>query len=85
MTWLAVPLILALISGAQNLRPMLYMVASLSLLTWVVYPSTYDELLAGGFTATSLLTARNLVLLVALVYANIRLTKLTKPARAIAV
>jgi hypothetical protein len=84
MTWLAVPLILALISGAQNLRPMLYMVASLSLLTWVVYPSTYDELLAGGFTATALLTARNLVLLVALVYANIRLTRLTKPAQAFA-
>lgn len=78
MTWLAVPVILGLISGAQNLRPMLYLVASLSLLTWTIYPSTYDELLAGGFTATAILTLRNLVLLGALVYANIRLTKLTK-------
>jgi hypothetical protein len=78
MTWLAVPVILGLISGAQNLRPMLYLVASLSLLTWTIYPSTYDELLAGGFTATAILTTRNLLLLGALVYANIRLTKLTK-------
>jgi len=83
ITWLAVPVVLGIIRGAQNLRPMFYLVASLSLLTWVVYPSTYDELLAGGFTATALLTARNVVLLVALVYANIRLTKLTKPAKLI--
>lgn len=78
MTWLAVPVILGLVSGAQNMRPMLYLVASLSLLTWTIYPSTYDELLSGGFTATAILTVRNLVLLGALVYANIRLTKLTK-------
>lgn len=78
MTWLAVPVILGLVSGAQNMRPMLYLVASLSLLTWTIYPSTYDELLSGGFTATAILTVRNLVLLGALVYANIRLTKFTK-------
>ncbi len=78
MTWLVVPVIIGLISGVQNLRPMLYMVAALSLLTWTIYPSTYDELLAGGFTATAILTTRNLLLLGALVYANIRLTKLTK-------
>jgi hypothetical protein len=78
ITWLAVPLILGLITGAPNLRPMLYLVATISIITWAVYPSTYDELLSGGFSATALLALRNVLILAALVYANLRLTKLTK-------
>lgn len=78
VTWLAVPIILGLIIGAPNLRPILYLVASISILTWAVYPSTYDELLSGGFSATALLALRNVLILAALVYANLRLTKLTK-------
>jgi hypothetical protein len=78
VTWLAVPIILGLITGAPNLRPMLYLVATISIITWAVYPSTYDELLSGGFSATALLALRNVLILAALVYANLRLTKLTK-------
>jgi len=78
VTWLAVPIILGLITGAPNLRPMLYLVATISIITWAVYPSTYSELLSGGFSATALLALRNVLILAALVYANLRLTKLTK-------
>jgi hypothetical protein len=78
VTWLAVPIILGLITGAPNLRPMLYLVATISIITWAVYPSTYSELLSGGFSATALLALRNVLILAALVYANLRLSKLTK-------
>lgn len=75
-TWLAVPVIYGLLVALPKMRTPVILVLVLSLLTWLIYPITYDGLLQGNWFATALLTLRNLVLLFALVYGNLGLQKL---------
>ncbi|MFM5903820.1 MAG: hypothetical protein ACKOOD_01900, partial [Microbacteriaceae bacterium] len=70
--------IFGLLLSARNFMPALGLVLSISALTGLVYPLIYDAILAGSLLETLILQVRNLLLLVALVYANLRLSALTK-------
>ena len=53
-------------------------VAAIALLTNLVYPIFYDEILKGNPFAFALLTVRNLVYVGLLVWANVQLSSLAK-------
>jgi len=78
ISWLAVPIILGVLLGVKRWKVASALVLLLSALTWWVYPVVYDGILASHALPTSVLLARNLVEIAALVFANIRLTALTK-------
>jgi hypothetical protein len=80
-SWLAVPIILGVLLGAERWRLATGWVAVLSLATWAVYPLVYDDILAAGWLGTAVLTLRNLLMLGLLVYANVRLTALANSAQ----
>ncbi len=75
-TWLAVPVILGVLYNAQNWRLPMFAVVAIALLTNLVYPVFYDEILKGNPAAFAVLTLRNLVYVALLVWANIRLSSL---------
>jgi len=77
-TWLVVPVVYGLVVGLPKMRTPVILVLALSLLTWLVYPITYDGLLQGNWFATGVLTARNLLLFAALIYGNLGLQQLGK-------
>ena len=66
--------------GLQRWRLAAGLVLAVSVTTWLVYPIFYDNLLTGGMAGTVALTIRNVLELVLLVYANARLTALSKRA-----
>jgi hypothetical protein len=76
ISWLAVPIILGVLLGAERWATASVLVLALSFSTWILYPVVYDDLLTGGPLGTVVLTIRNLLELALLVYANIRLTAL---------
>ncbi len=76
MSWLAVPVVLAILLGAERWRAAVVIVFALSLLTWLIYPAIYGAILSAEFGATMVLVLRNLLELAALVYANYRLNAL---------
>lgn len=78
VTWLAVPIILGVLYRAQNWRLPMFAVVAIALLTNLVYPVFYDEILKGNAGAFAVLTLRNLVYLALLVWANLRLNSLAK-------
>lgn len=78
ITWLSAVSVIGLLLAARNFWPALGLVLSISALTGLVYPLIYDAILAGSLLETLILQLRNLLLLVALVYANLRLSALTK-------
>ena len=78
VTWLAVPVILGVLYRVENWRVPMYLVTSLALLTEFVYPVFYDSILSGQVWAMSVLLLRNVGYLALLVYANLRLSALTK-------
>ena len=78
ISWLAVPIILGVLLGLKRWKLASSMVLVLSLLTWWVYPLVYDGILSSQAMPTAVLLARNLVEIAALVYANVRLTALSK-------
>ena len=78
ISWLAVPIILGVLLGVKRWKLASSMVLVLSLLTWWVYPVVYDGILSSQAMPTAVLLMRNLVEIAALVYANIRLTALSK-------
>lgn len=80
ITWLAVPIIMGVLFGLQRWRLAAGLVLAVSVTTWLVYPIFYDNLLTGGMAGTVALTIRNVLELVLLVYANARLTALSKRA-----
>jgi hypothetical protein len=77
ISWLAVPIILGVLLGVKRWQIASSLVLLLSVLTWWVYPVVYDGILSSEAAPTAVLVARNLVEVVALVYANYRLTALS--------
>ena len=71
------PIILGVLLGVQRWMTASMLVLLLSVLTWLVYPVVYDGILSSQPLPTAVLLVRNLVEIVALVYANYRLTALT--------
>lgn len=82
VTWLAVPVILGILFAAPNWRLPLFSVVAIALLTNLVYPVFYDELLKLNPAALALVTVRNILYIALLVWANVKLTALGKKAEA---
>jgi hypothetical protein len=78
VTWLAVPIILGVLFSAQKWRLPILAVVAIALLTNLVYPVFYQDLLNLNPNALALVTARNLLYIALLVWANIRLSSLAK-------
>ena len=78
IAWLLVPLLLAMLRSQS-----IPVIAGLVLagLTHLVYPVVYDGILVGNPAATAILGVRNLVLIALLVWSNLWLTQLGKPAK----
>lgn len=83
VTWLAVPVILGILFSAQRWRLPLFSVIAIALLTNLVYPVFYDELLRLNPAALALVTVRNLLYIALLVWANIQLSSLAKRKKAV--
>jgi hypothetical protein len=77
MIWLAVPLVALVYFGINKSKVALAMGAAILLLTQLVYPVFYIELLGLEIMPLGLLTVRNLLLVALLVWANTQLLKKT--------
>jgi hypothetical protein len=80
MIWLAVPLVALVYFGINKSKVALAMGAAILLLTQLVYPVFYIELLGLETMALGLLTVRNLLLVALLIWANTQLLKKTDVA-----
>ena len=74
--WLIAAVVYGLISGIHNWRTVSVMTLIVCLLTQLIYPAYYGEILAGHVGGILLLSLRNLLLVYLLVLANYRLTHL---------
>jgi len=83
VTWLAVPIVLGLSTAATGRGPSFRFPAVVALviadLTQVIYPYLYDQLLGLNFWMLLILTARNLLYLVLLVWAVRTMLRLLSP------
>jgi hypothetical protein len=61
---------------ATNWRPVFWLTIASSLLSWLIFPIFYGDLLDGKWFGVSLLIARNLAVVAILVWSNMQLTKL---------
>jgi hypothetical protein len=77
MIWLAVPLVALVYFGINKSKVALAMGAAILLLTQLVYPVLYIELLGLEIMPLWLLTVRNLLLVALLIWANSQLLKKT--------
>jgi hypothetical protein len=77
MIWLAVPLVALVYFGINKSKVALAMGAAILLLTQLVYPVFYIELLGLEIMPLWLLTVRNLLLVALLIWANSQLLKKT--------
>ena len=77
MIWLAVPLVALVYFGINKSKVALAMGAAILLLTQLVYPVFYIELLGREIMPLWLLTVRNLLLVALLIWANTQLLKKT--------
>lgn len=80
MIWLAVPLVALVYFGINKSKVALAMGAAILLLTQLVYPVFYIELLGLETMPLGLLTVRNLLLVVLFIWANSQLLKKTEVA-----
>lgn len=81
MSWIAVPVI-ALILVKKNFSWFpVSMALVVSLLTNLVYPVLYIDLMALGNASLTILTLRNILLVVLLVWANVKLGSLSKKSK----
>jgi hypothetical protein len=78
MIWLAVPLVALLYFGVNRNKLPLAIGAAILLLTQLIYPVFYVELLGLETLPLWLLTLRNVLLVVLLVWANIQLSRKTE-------
>lgn len=81
VTWLAVPVILGILFAAKNWRLPLFSVIAIALLTNLVYPVFYQDLLQLNPAALALVSFRNILYIALLVWANIKLSALAKPLK----
>ena len=77
MIWLAVPLVALMYFSIDKSKVALAMGAAILLLTQLVYPVFYIELLGLEILPLGLLTVRNLLLVALLIWANTQLLKKT--------
>ena len=80
MIWLAVPLVALVYFGINKSKVAMAMGAAILLLTQLVYPVFYIELLGLETISLGLLTARNLLLVALLIWASTQLLKKTEAA-----
>ena len=78
MCWIAVPVVAWIYFGEKISMLPAIAIGAIALLTNLVYPIFYLDLMGLGDLSVSLLTIRNLLLIALLVWANVRLTKLGK-------
>ena len=74
--WLAVPLMAGILFGLPNWRVPVIIGSAIALLTNLLYPIFYMDLMALGWLGIAILTARNALLIALLVWSNLRLSKL---------
>lgn len=75
-TWLAVPIVLGMLYGAQNWRIPMFSVIALGFTTYLVYPVIYDAILDAEAWALGVLLLRNLGYIALLVWSNRELVRL---------
>ncbi len=75
-TWLAVPIVLGILYGANNWKLPMYSVIALGLTTYLIYPVFYDYILDAQSWALGILLTRNLGYIALLVWANRELNRL---------
>lgn len=75
--WLAVSVIAGVLFGLPRWRFAVVSTLIIALLTYLVYPATYMDLMGLGWLSIGLLTARNLALIGLLIWANLRLKQLS--------
>ena len=78
VTWLAVPIILGVLYRAEKWRTPMFAVVAIAMLTNLVYPVLYDEILRGSAAPWLVLTLRNVTYIALLVWANLRLSSLAR-------
>jgi hypothetical protein len=81
--WLVVPVAMGLYFGLENWRVPVVATLLLAAVTQVVYPILYMQLVSGNALALSFLTARNIILIAFLVWANLELGKRPKASLAV--
>lgn len=74
--WLAVPLMAGVLFGLPKWRLPVTIGLSIALLTNLLYPIFYMDLMVLGWLGIAILTLRNVLLVALLVWANLRLSKL---------
>ncbi|MEO0049360.1 MAG: hypothetical protein RL556_692 [Actinomycetota bacterium] len=78
IAWMFLPVIFAVAAKLPNWRFAAGLLALVSALSWLIYPIIFDQIWLGNLNAVSVLTIRNLLLVLLLIHANVRLTALTK-------
>src|SRR5688572_16475165 len=81
LTWLIAPIVLGLVLDRRRWWPVAAAALGAALLTQIVYPLMYNQLLTAGFLASAVLTARNLVMVALLAWAIARLVRVPQRAR----
>jgi hypothetical protein len=81
LSWLIAPIVLGLVLDRRRWWPVAGAALAAALLTQLVYPVMYSQLLSAGFLAAAVLTARNLVMIVLLGWAISRLVRVPQRAR----
>ncbi len=82
--WLAIPIVAGLLAGTPRWRiPLVFGLVIASLTQWV-YPLNYDSIVKAELFGIAVLGLRNALLIALLVWANLRLGALSKPALAAA-
>jgi hypothetical protein len=80
ISWLVIPIMLGVLYKVPNWRLPSMLILGITLLTQLVYPYLYGSLLNLEAQAASALLLRNIGLIVALILANVMLTRLgTRP------
>ena len=83
--WLVAPVIMGLVFGLKNWRLPTLSVLALALLTQLVYPLLYNDMIALSPVPVFVLGLRNLGLIALLVWSNLELGALGKPAKNLAI
>ena len=78
MAWLALPLIALILFEIKKIAMPVAGFCAIALLTNLVYPISYMDLMGLGDVSVTLLTLRNLLLVLMLIWANLRLGSLPK-------
>jgi hypothetical protein len=78
MAWLAVPMMALIIFELPRLKIPVAGLLVIAVTTNLIYPVFYIDLMGLGDLSVGLLTIRNALLIVMLVYANLRLSELSR-------